>query len=325
MGISQNRYYRFDGKGGFSKFEQFTPQTSRKKQGGKSFDWVHLHGDDPGTKPILEHLKLDPFVKEALLAQDTRPRLTLHGDGTILILRGVNLNEGADPEDMVSIRFWISKDIVVGIWLRRAFAVQDFCDALERGQVPNDPAEMITQIAMRLADRAEPVIVKLSDKMEALEENTSGQGYVNSQQGLKALRKTAVALRRYLVPQRDALTTLAIEEFSWKTDRDSSRIREVAERITRLGEELDELGDRAIIAHDHLLSIRAEKMNQTMLLLAGVTAVFLPLGLLTGVLGINVGGIPGTDSPYAFALVCLLVALIGLGLWAVMKRRGMLD
>ena len=69
---------------------------------------------------------------------------------------------------------------------------------------------------------------------------------------------------------------------------------------------------------------RAEAMNRQMLLLSIVTAVFLPLGLITGLLGINVGGIPGTASPYAFWIVCTILLALGALLLALFRRLGWL-
>lgn len=40
---------------------------------------------------------LDPFIIEALLADETCPRMTEIDGGVLLILRGVNLNKGANP------------------------------------------------------------------------------------------------------------------------------------------------------------------------------------------------------------------------------------
>ena len=110
----------------------------------------------------------------------------------------------------------------------------------------------------------------------------------------------------------------------WLGDRDRSRVREASERVTRLGEELDAIRDRAQVIHDQVADRRAENMNRHMLILAIVAAVFLPLGLLTGLLGVNVGGIPGVENPWAFGLVCALLVLIGVGQIWFFKRIGLL-
>ena len=74
--------------------------------------WAHLNADHPDTAAWLrrEVGYLDDFVVNALLADETRPRILPVGEGVLLILRGVNLNENASPEDMVSIQ---SEDFAV--------------------------------------------------------------------------------------------------------------------------------------------------------------------------------------------------------------------
>lgn len=48
-----------------------------------------------------------------------------------------------------------------------------------------------------------------------------------------------------------------------------------------------------------------------MFVLSIVDGIFLPLGLLTGLLGVNVGGIPGTENPSAFLVVCVILLVLG--------------
>ena len=63
-------------------------------------------------------------------------------------------------------------------------------------------------------------------------------------------------------------------------------------------------------------------MNTRMYVLSVVAAIFLPLGFLTGLLGINVGGIPGTENPWAFLIFSLLIVgiLVVQMLWLKYKK-----
>jgi len=47
----------------------------------------------------------------------------------------------------------------------------------------------------------------------------------------------------------------------------------------------------------------------------------LPLGFLTGLFGINVGGLPGVEDPNAFWWFCSGVAVIALGVGVWMRKR----
>lgn len=311
----------FDGRG---KSAPLAPEKYAKGK-ASAFNWYYLNKDEADTEKTLKTLGLDSFVIDALMAEDTRPRFTGHDKGAILILRGVNLNEGAEPTDMVSLRFWIEKNLIVGIWVRRAFAVRDVMEAIDRGIVPISPSDMICKIAFRLADRAEPIIAELSEKMDDLEDLGDASAYSLAQKGLVDIRQSASILRRFMVPQRDALTTFSLEEFSWLKQVEQSKLREAAERITRLGEELDSVRERAMIAHDQILAERSDKMNRTMLILTVMSAIFLPLGLLTGLLGVNVGGIPGASNPMAFWMVSAGLVMIGVFVWWLIKRSNLMD
>lgn len=311
-----------DGRGGaraasLEDVERFEPAEDEFR-----FAWVHLRRDHPGNLDWLHACGLPQVVIDALVADETRPRCTVHDDGVVINLRGVNLNPGAEPEDMISVRFWVERQRVIGIWLRPLMAVGDLIDTIGRHQAPVSPGDMIAKVALRLADRAEPVVAGLNERLDALEEQVLDEGMDLSRAELADVRRSAIVLRRFMVPQRDALTTLEIEDVDWLTDRDRGRIREAAERVTRLGEDLDSIRDRAQVVQDQIADRRSEDMNRNMLLLSVVAAIFLPLGLLTGLLGINVGGIPGASWRWSFLIVCaLLVGIAGLQVYLFKRLK----
>jgi zinc transporter len=89
--------------------------------------WVHL---DLTAADVHEWLKtnvsyLGESLISALLADETRPRISNHGNGMLLILRGVNSNENSDPEDMVSTRLWIDEHRIISIQKRNLSAIKE--------------------------------------------------------------------------------------------------------------------------------------------------------------------------------------------------------
>jgi zinc transporter len=197
-------------------------------------------------------------------------------------------------------------------------------EAMDRGIVPSSPSDLLCKIAFRLVDRAEPIIADLSEQMDMIESNQT-DGFTSGRSSLVEIRQDASRLRRFLAPQRDALTTFAIEEFKWLSERDQSRLKEAAERFTRLGEELEQIRERAMIAHDEMLAERSDRMNRTMLILAVLSAIFLPLGFLTGLFGVNVGGMPGADNPQAFWILTGASLVMAGVLWVLVKISRMMD
>ena len=312
----------FDGEGGA---RAIAPDAPAGDLDGPPFEWRHFRRDAPGTMAQLEAAGLDPYVIAALTAEDTRPRCTRHGSGVVMNLRGVNLNPGAEPEDMVSVRLWLEKDRVIGVWIRQLRAVDDLIEAIENGRGVVSVGNFVARLATRLAEGAEPYIATLSDKIDDVEEAVLAPEPTSptARGALSALRRSAIVLRRYFVPQRDALIAFETEDLGWLKEQDRIRLREALERTIRLGEELDTIRDRAQLVQEQIMDERAERLSDQSLLLSVVAAIFLPLGLLTGLLGINVGGIPGAANPWAFAIVCFLVVAIGVGLFLWVRASGL--
>ena len=287
--------------------------------------WVHLNREGEGAQEWLEKRSgLESWVTDALIAEETRPRVTATGDALLIILRGVNLNPESDPDDMVSLRVFVDRNRIISTRKRLVRAVADIREALGRGEGPVDAADWVTIIVDRLVERMGPVIGSIADEVDALEEHVLSQQSYDLRTKLAALRRQAITLRRYVAPQREAMSQLQTVQVTWLRDVHRIRIREVSDRITRYVEDLDATRERAAVTQEELAGRLAEQMNQTMYRLAIVATVFLPLGLLTGLLGINVGGIPGSDYPWAFAVVSVGLTAIAVGEVLYFRRRRLL-
>jgi len=139
---------------------------------------------------------------------------------------------------------------------------------------------------------------------------------------LATLRRQAISMRRHLAPQREVMASTARDERSWLSVDHRRRFRELQDRITQYVEDLDEARERAAVTHEEVTQQLAEQTNRQMFVLALVAAIFLPLSLLTGLLGINVAGIPGDSWEGAFWVVAALV--VGLGaveVWWLWRMR----
>ena len=311
--------YVLDGKGGgreiaWDGIRSWQPTTGTL--------WVHLDHSDPESAHWLrEQSGLDALTCEALLAEETRPRSVSSGDGLVVILRGVNLHPDADPEDMVSIRMWIDSTRVISLRTRRLMAVQDVREAVAQNRGPKDAPELLVRIASGLVDRMGPVIEELDTQVDDLEEEVLTAQSYELRVKLSGLRRQAIILRRYIAPQREAVARLQTEGFAWLTPLYRGRLREISDRITRYVEDIDSARERAAITQEELAGRLAEQMNKTMYVLSLVAGVFLPLGLITGLLGINVGGIPGVNSGWGFTIVCSI--LVGIAVVQVIVFRRM--
>jgi len=284
--------------------------------------WVHLDRHEERARDWLTaEAGLEPTIREALLQEETRPRALALESGLLTILRGANLNPGADPDELVSIRLWTEADRVISLARWRLVSVGELRDELLAGRGPKGPGELLAALAGRLIERIGPVVENLGDLADGLEEQAIERPVSELRQRLSAMHRQAIQLRRHLAPQREAVHALMREERAHLGKAERGRLREAGERLSRYVEELDEVRERILVSQEELASRLGEQMNRAMYALSLVTAVFLPLGLITGLLGINVAGIPGADWDGAFYTVCALLLALAAGMWTWLKRR----
>ncbi len=310
--------YLLDGKGGGNALDWAAIDAWEPEQG---LLWIHL---DSTTKEAQSWLKeksgLSALTCDSLLDRETRPRNTQTDDGLLVILRGVNCNPGAEPDDMVAIRMLFTQQRIISMRFRVVRAIQDIRNNIEAGKGPCSPAEFLVMAAERITDRMGDVVAELDDKVGALENSVLIADSQELRSQLADLRRTSISLRRYIAPQRDVMARLVVDRISWLDDTDRAHLREVAERTGRFVDDIDSARERAIVTQEELINRLSEQMNKAMYMLSIVAAIFLPLGLLTGLLGINVGGIPGAEFKWAFAIVTAILLLIGVGLILWFKK-----
>ena len=312
--------YILDGAGGGRKVGWEEINSWQPEQGVL---WVHLNYSVPEVQKWLSGKSgLDDVISDALTEEDSRPRCTPFHKGLLLGLRGVNFHPEADPEDMVGIRIWFENNRIISTRQRRVLSTTDIQTAIEQGNGPESLSNFLVQITGRMMERMQQVIDDLEDSVADVEDQVLTSESHKLRSRLAVLRRQAISLRRHLSPQREALSRLLTEKITWLDESDRIRLREVSDQLIRYLEDLDEARDRAAVTQEELVNRLSEQMNNKMYLLSIVAAIFLPLSFLTGLLGINVGGIPGAESKLGFLIfVLLLIIVVIFQIWYFKKKK----
>ncbi|MCC6468086.1 MAG: zinc transporter ZntB [Alphaproteobacteria bacterium] len=287
--------------------------------------WIHLERDDPQAQAWLRYRSgIDPLTVEALLAEETRPRVEDFDESMLVVLRGVNRSRAGELLELVPIHLWIEHSRIISLRDKNHYmlALRDIREALFNGKGPRRTGALFTRIAEKLVKYLEPVINEFEDRADHLDETLLQHPTDQCRAELSDLRRHAILLRRYLAPQREALFRLQVEDAPWLSKRDKIRLRETTDKVLRHLENLDAIRDRSTILHEDLASQIAEEQARASNRLTTVAAVLLPPTLFTGLLGSNVEGIPYKDHPWAFAIACLIVlAMFALEIWLLRKMK----
>ncbi|MNZ79500.1 Zinc transport protein ZntB [compost metagenome] len=305
-----------DGKGGMQPLEPGSeipgPQPS----------WLHLDYGNPESARWLLHTPLfNDAVRESLLGQSNRPKLVRMGEAVLLILRGINHNQEHRPEEMVALRIYITPDLIISSRRRPLLSEKDVFEQLKLGGGADSPADWLVEICDALTERAGEFVEELHDQILELEERVLTRD-LPANGRLALIRKQLIMIRRYLSPQRDLVARLANEKISWLDEDDRRRLLDIADRLRRWLDDLDAGVARTAVLADEINNLMAEATNRRAYQMSVMALLFLPATFLTGLFGINLGGIPGAESPTAFWVFSgsLLTLATGLAVWLKHRR-----
>jgi len=275
--------------------------------------WIHLDIIKPETRPFLsERIGLSEIVVNALTALETRPRCEAMGDGALINLRGLSLNDEPDADELVSIRVWTGRGLIVSVGRYLMGAMPSLCEAMKAGHV-KDPGDFVAMLADRITAQLDPDVAGLGDTLDDCELGLDPKNTFPLRRDIARVRAKAIEYRRFVAPQRQALERLSHLGCDWLDPDDRLHLGESADRFARMTEELESIRERAALMHEQITDMRAEVIDTRALLVSILALVFLPLTFLTGLLGMNVEGIPYADEPWAFWGVVGVCAVLAIG------------
>ena len=299
-----------DGKGGgrpigWKEIQTWQPATPDEVL------WMHLCRDKPGVYEWLQETIGIPEPTAELLTSDaTRPRAFREGDALVATLRGINFNPGAEPEDMVSMQLWSNGKYLLSLRRHPLQTPRDTLADIDAGNGPSDAGALVTSMTEYMVNRMNSSIIDMNDHIDLLEDADPEQNADQMLDKITTIRRNCLGLQRHMGPQHEALEIIARDAPGWFEDHDRREIDETIARLRRFLDDINISKESAMVLQDELRARAVARSNRTNYLLTIVAAIFLPLSFVTGLLGINVGGIPGFDDPHAFWIVVGICAVI---------------
>jgi len=313
--------WNFDGHGGGKDIKDSELSDVIKS---KDLSWVHIDANNPEAREWLkrEVNYLDDLILDALLDSETRPRMLEFNDGILMILRGVNLNYGADQEDMLSVRLWVDQHRIISLEFRNVSIVHDILRNLKMGRGPKDSGDFIAALSAQLLKLMDPVLITLNEDTDNIEEQIIENPNYDERDIIVTIRKKAIVFRRHMLPQREVIQNLSLVDLPWLNKMHKRQIQEGYNHVQRYIEDLDSIRERTQIIKDELTNALSNRMNKKLYVLSLVASIFLPLSFLTGLMGVNIGGIPGATNDKAFLIFTAgLLVLISFQFWLFKKLK----
>ena len=279
---------------------------------GSDFIWVHLARKDDDTKAWLAGpAGLPDYIVESLTATETRPRCDQIAQGAYLNLRGRSPTAMTMSDPLASVRIWAVAGRVISVARFQLTAIDMVVASVETGLI-RDPGDLIAEFAAAITADLDPEVADLGDMLDDCEADLDANRIFQLRREVTKVRVQSIGYRRFLSPQRAAIEKLAALPVAWLEEDDRLHLSAAADRAARMAEELESIRERSALMHEALTDLRAEQLDQRSLVISIVAMIFLPLTFLTGLLGMNVKGIPYAEQPWAFdgvVWVCIVISM----------------
>jgi magnesium transporter len=175
-----------------------------------------------------------------------------------------------------------------------------------------------------------PVIEQYSVRLEAMEEEVLSKPTQDDIARIHALRNPILASRHHLAPLKSVVNTLSKEELPPITEETRIYFRDLSDHITHLLENIDMDREAARSLIDLSLSISSTRMNEVMKVLTIIATIFMPLGFIAGVFGMNFDpekspfNMPELGWYFGYPYALLLMAGTVVWMLFLFRRKGWL-
>ncbi|WP_131194243.1 transporter [Lichenihabitans psoromatis] len=287
--------------------------------------WLHFSQSDVRTRAwIADSRRIPDAAKAILLGADTRMRIEATGNGLAGVVGDLHSEFGERTQELEVLRLYLDNGCLISVRRQPLAAVDALRRSMQDGAAAEKPVGLLTQFFHHVTDKLGDLIVELSETIDGLEDDLLG-GKLDNQHGeISRIRRVAARLRRHMVPQQHALIGLISRLPDWIGEKEATNLRAAIERLGALGHDLDLVQERARLLQDQLSSRLMEATNRNLYVLSIVTTIFLPMTLISGIFGMNLGGLPALQDPLGFWYGIAIMVVTGLITLWVLRRRKML-
>jgi zinc transporter len=284
--------------------------------------WLHFNlAIEPARDWLRRQARLHPFVVENLLDVKSAQDLHLLDDGFMIALEDRSLDFDTETDELGEIRIWLDQHRVITGRRRPIAATNRLRHHLNGGSAPRSPIALLTALITEIVADIEHIVMRLRDRIDTTEDQVLTERLDGLSAGLGKIRREAILLRRHMAPKRQLLQRLLAHLPSWAEEDDRLYLAEAVDAVSRMTDQIAEAQERAKLLQEELSSRLAETTNRNLYIISIATVVMLPLNLITGIFGMNVGGLPGLDVPEAFSIVMVVMFALALVTLAALKLK----
>jgi magnesium transporter len=305
-------------------------EIERALASGEGTLWVDIDTRDSDKVTMLKDVfHFHPLAIEEAVNHQSRVKLEEFDRYVLLIVRTVAFCETTDDPydlDTVNISFFLGKNYLVTVHGADTNPVDSTRELLERKPelATHGPAKLMHAIVDQAVDAYFPIIDKLDEFMDSLEEKIYGAFDQDALREVFAVKRLVLTLRRHLAPERDALSVLTNRPSTLLTPDTQVYFRDIYDHVLRIYDSLETYRELLSSTMDSYLTQVSNRLGMATKALGIVATVTLPFVVVSGMWGMNFEHIPLHSHPHGFMILVFAQLALGLSILGGLKWRKLL-
>ncbi|MFS2008097.1 transporter [Duganella sp. CT11-25] len=280
-----------------------------REQHPQEFVWLHYNlANTASEKWLHEHTALPEEFYESLHEGPRSTRIELADNTLIAVVNDVLHDFSFEPSDISTLWLSVDKQIVISARRKPLKAVDGLRNAVRGGEPIRSSVELLIHLLRDQADALIKIVRDAIATVDSIEDNLLAGKLTTKRASLGSLRRVLVRLQRLLAPEPAALFRLLQRPPAWVAEIDAQELRQSTEEFSMVLADMASLQERIKLIQEEIAALTAEANNHSLFVLTVVTVLALPINIIAGLFGMNVGGIPLAQEAHGFWVVVAIVA-----------------
>jgi zinc transporter len=239
----------------------------------------------------------------------------------VAVVNDVHYDFAFEPSDIATLWLSVGPRLVVSARLQPLRSIDRLRDAVRRGETLMSSVALLVHLMHDQGDVLINIVRNTTARVDDIEDKLLAGRLETKRANLGALRRLLVRLQRLLAPEPAALFRLLRKPPEWVGKEDLGDLRQSTEEFNVALSDMAALQERIKLLQEEIAGRVAEANNRSLFVLTIVTVLALPINIIAGLLGMNVGGIPLADHPHGFWwIVALIVSFTAIAAYFALRK-----
>lgn len=287
--------------------------------------WLHFNlGNARAEAWLRAHAALNEDFFDALHQGSRATRIERDGEAFFAVINDVTFDFTFEVSDVATLWMSVAEHLVITARRQPLRSVDRLKNSIGRHVRIESSTALLHHLLRDQADELQKIIRQSTERIDDIEEEMITGVHGKHKAELARMRRLMVRLRRLLTPEPGALARTLARPPAWVGREDRDDLLQASDEFSLVLRDISSLQERIKLMQDEDSAKVAEENNRTLFVLTMVTVLALPINIVAGLLGMNVGGIPLAEHPHGFWVVVGVITLctVALALYATHRIRS---